>query len=137
MKLLVVGLIAIALALPAVGMTYKSNYPVACGELWAAVKDILSNPENYSVQTSDDTQMTAAYDVKHAAHVNVSGAILQRTNHVKLVTKGTGCELQVGSNYSGWEHNDRGDFKTRVDESLAKLKAAPPAEPAKPAESNH
>ena len=35
-------------------------------------------------------------------------------------------EMQVGSNYSGWEHNDKGDFKTRVDESLAKLKAAQP-----------
>jgi hypothetical protein len=45
--------------------------------------------------------------------------------------------MQVGSNYSGWEHNDKGDFKTRVDESLAKLEAAPLAEPAKPAEANH
>ena len=137
MKSLVVGLIAISLALPAVGMTYKTNYPVACGELWGAIKDTLSNAENYSVQTSDDTQMTAAYDVKHAAHVNVSGAILQRTNHVKLVPKGTGCEMQVGSNYSGWEHNDKGDFKTRVDDSLAKLKAAPPSEPAKSVDANH
>jgi hypothetical protein len=137
MRFVILGLIAISLALPAVGMTYKTNYPVACTELWGAVKDTLGNPENYSVQTSDDAKMTAAYDVKHAAHVNVSGALLQRTNHVKLVTKGTGCEMQVGSNYSGWEHNDKGDFKTRVDESLAKMKAPPPAEPAKPAEANH
>ena len=32
-------------------------------------------------------------------------------------------------NYSGREHNDRGDFKTRVDESLAKLKAHHPSSP--------
>lgn len=37
-------------------------------------------------------------------------------------------------NFSGREHDDKGDFKTRVDESLAKLKNAKPAEPAKPAE---
>jgi len=41
-------------------------------------------------------------------------------------------EMQVVSNYSGWEHNDRGDFKKRVDESLAKLTAAAPSQPAKP-----
>ena len=76
--------------------------------------------------------MTDSYNVKHSAHVNISGAALQRTNHVTLVSKGTGCEMQVVSNYSGWEHNDRGDFKTRVDESLAKLKAATPSQPAKP-----
>jgi hypothetical protein len=42
--------------------------------------------------------------------------------------------MHVVSNYSGWEHNDQGDFKTRVDESLAKLKAATPSQPAKPAD---
>jgi hypothetical protein len=76
--------------------------------------------------------MTASYRVKHAAHVNVSGAILQRTNHVTLVSKGTVCEMQVVSNYSGWEHDDKGDFKTRVDEALAKLKAGTAPEAAKP-----
>src|SRR5271157_6503168 len=135
MKFVIVALMSLAPALPAFGKTYKSTYPVPCSELWGAVKDTLSNPENYSVVSSDDTKMTAAHDVKHAAHVNVSGAILQRTNHVTLVSKGAGCEMQVGSNYSGWEHNDRGDFKTRVDESLAKLQAAKPAEPAKPQDS--
>jgi hypothetical protein len=42
--------------------------------------------------------------------------------------------MDVVSNYSGWEHNDQGDFKKRVDESLAKPKAAKPPEPAKPAD---
>jgi len=129
---LVVALITITFALPAFAMTYKTSYSVACNELWVAVKDTLSNGENYSVEKSDDAQMNAAYQVKHTAHVNISGALLQRTNHVKLVSKGTGCEMQVGSNYSGWEHNDQGDFKNRVEESLAKLNAAKPAEPAKP-----
>jgi len=71
--------------------------------------------------------MTASYNVKHSAHVNISGAILQRTNRVTLVPQGTECEMQVVSNYSGWEHNDRSDFKKRVDDSLEKLKAATPA----------
>jgi len=132
-RLVVVTLISLALVLPTFGKTYKSTYPVPCSEVWGAVKDTLSNPENYSVVESDDTQMTASYNVKHSAHVNITGAVLQRTNHVTLVSKGTVCEMQVVSNYSGWEHNDKGDFRNRVDESLAKLKAATPPQPAKPA----
>ena len=131
-KLVVVVLVSIAFVLPAFGKTYKSTYPVPCSELWGAVKDTLSNPENYSIEESDDTQMTAAYKVKHAAHVTITGAALQRTNHVTLVSKGAECEMRVGSNYSGFEHDDKGDFRKRVDESLAKLKEATPSQPAKP-----
>jgi hypothetical protein len=76
--------------------------------------------------------MTASYGVKHDVHVNVSGAVLQRTNRVSLISKGEECEMQVKSNYSGFGHNDSGDFRKRAEESFAKLKAAKPAEPAKP-----
>ena len=134
MKFLVVALMSLVLALPSFGKTYKSTYPVACSEVWGAVKDTLSNPENYSVVENDDAKMTASYNVKHAAHASITGAALQRTNHVTLVSKGTGCEMEVVSNYSGWEHDDKGDFKKRVDESLAKPKESKPAEPAKPAD---
>jgi hypothetical protein len=40
--------------------------------------------------------------------------------------------MSVVSMYSGLSHNDQGDFKKRVDEALAKLKNAPPSQPAKP-----
>lgn len=132
-RIVVVGALSLILALPAFGKTYKNTYPLPCSEVWTAVKDTLSNPDNYNVEKSDDAKMTAAYAVKHAAHVNVSGAILQRTNHVTLVPKGNVCEMQVVSNFSGWEHDDKGDFRKRVDESLAKLKSAVPAAPAETA----
>jgi len=144
LRSLVVALISVLFAIPAFGKTYKSTYPDNCSQVWSAVADTLSNPDNYNVTQKDDATMHAEYDVKHAAHVNVSGALLQRKNHVTLVPKGTGCEMQVVSNYSGWEHNDQGDFKSRVDESLAKLnnanasaspKPASAAEPTKTAES--
>jgi hypothetical protein len=131
-ELVVVALMALALVLPAFGKTYKSTYPVPCSQVWGAVKDTLGNPENYRDVKSDDSQLTASYNPKHSVHFDVSGVILQRTNHVTLVSKGSGCEMQVVSNYSGWGHEDQGDFKKRVDESLAKPKAASPAEPAKP-----
>jgi hypothetical protein len=134
MKLLVVALMSLFIAIPMFGETYKNTYPVPCSDVWGAVKDTLSKPENYNVVGSDDAKMTASYQVKHTAHVTITGAVLQRTNHVTLVPKGTGCEMQVVSNYSGFEHNDRGDFKKRVDESLTKPKPEKPAEDARPAD---
>jgi hypothetical protein len=131
-----VMLMSCIVALPTFGKNNKSNYTESCSDLGPAVKDTLSNRNNYSVTATDDAKMHADYDVKHTAHVNISGALLQRTNHVTLVPNGTGCQMQVESNYSGWEHNDSGDFKSRVDESLAKLKASKPVEPAKPPEAN-
>jgi hypothetical protein len=94
----------------------------------------LGNSQNYEVVENDDANMTAKYKVKHAAHVTITGAVLQRKNKVTLVPKGPACEMQIVSNYSGFEHNDREDFKKRVDDSLAKLKAAKTSEPAKPAD---
>jgi len=134
MRVLFLALMLLVLAMPAFGKTYKTSYPVPCSALWGAVKDTLSSPENYAVVESDEAKMTASYNVKHSVHANVSGAVLQRTNHVTLVPKGEGCEMQVVSNYSGWEHDDKGDFKKRVDEFLAKPKAAIASEPAKPAD---
>jgi hypothetical protein len=122
----------IALALPVFGKTSKTTYPVPCSQFWGAVKDVLGNAENYNVAAIDDTLMSADYKAKHDVHVTVSGAVLQRTNRVSLISKGAECEMQVKSNYSGFEHNDSGDFRKRVEESFAKLKGSKPAEPAKP-----
>lgn len=124
-RITAVAVLVLVFALPAFGKTYKTTYPVACSQVWSAVKDTLSNPENYNVAETDDAQMTAKYDVKHSAHVNISGAALQRQNKVKLVPEGTGCQMQVVSNYSGWEHNDQGDFKKRVEEAMANPKTTP------------
>lgn len=131
-RIAVLALMFLVLALAVFGETYKDSYPIPCSDLWPAVKDALSNPDNYTVVKSDEGKMTVTYKVKHTAHVTITGAVLQRNNKVTLVPKGTSCEMQVVSNYSGFEHDDRGDFKKRVDESLAKPKAAKPADPAKP-----
>lgn len=130
---LIFALLIVALALPAFGKHYKNTYPVACTEIWPAVNETLSNKENYDIVEKDDAKMTATYDVKHQVHTNISGALLQRKNKVELLPKGTGCELDVVSNYSGWEHDDQGDFKKRVDEAMTKPKTAPAAQATAPA----
>lgn len=137
MKLLFALFLTLALTVPTLAKTYKGVVPAPCSEVWAAVKDTLGHPDMYEVLASDDSQLNADYNVKHTAHVTVTGAILQRTNHVRLTPKGTGCEMDVVSNFSGWEHDDQGDFRKRVEESLATLKAGPagqPSQPMKPAE---
>ena len=135
MKCLVVAFMSLVFALPAFGAgnkTYKTTYPVPCSQVWDAVKVALGNPDNYKDVQSDEDKMTADYNVKHSIHWSVIGAVNQGKNQVSLLPIGTGCEMSVVSMYSGLSHNDQGDFKKRVDESLAKLKTAPPAHAAKP-----
>jgi hypothetical protein len=115
MKSTFIVLILFVLVVPAFGNTHKDTYPVPCSELWPAVKDTLKS-SNYGVLASDDTAMTASYTVGYS--------IRQRANTVALVTQGSNCEMQVNSAYRGLAHDDAGDFKARVDQSLAKLKAS-------------
>jgi hypothetical protein len=124
-RLLILTLLALFTTLPARSATYKNTFSDACGAVWGAVKDTLADPQHYNVKNIDDTGMKADYAPKHEVHFDVSGVVLQRENHVTLAPKGPGCEMQVVSNYSGWGHNDQGDFKKRVEEALAKRKSAP------------
>ena len=134
LKSVVAIIVLSAFALPAFCGTHKDAYPNACSEVWAAVKDTLGNAENYTVKLTDEAKMTSSYSVKHSAHVTLTGALRQRPNTVTLSSKGAGCEMTVESNYSGFEHNDAGDFTKRVNESLIKLKGSTPSAPAKPAD---
>ncbi len=136
-RLVFVALLSLALTLPAFGAgdkTYKNTYPVPCSEVWGAVKVALGNPDNYKDVQSDDEKMTAIYNVKHSIHVSITGAVNQGKNSVALLPVGTTCEMSVVSMFSGFSHNDQGDFKKRVDEALAKPKAVKPSETAKPAD---
>lgn len=134
LKSWVVMLVLAATVLPSFGAgnkTFKTTYAVSCGEVWAGVKAALANPENYKDVNSDDAKMMADYNVKHSLHWSVTGAINQGKNKVSLVPVNNACEMSVMSMYSGFSHNDAGDFRKRVEESMAKLKNAPP-QPAKP-----
>jgi hypothetical protein len=133
-RLALVAFVISAIALPAFSGTHKEAYPNACSEIWAVVKDTLGNSENYTIKISDESRMTASYSVKHSAHVTITGALRQRPNTVSLNSTGTGGQMEVQSNYSGFEHNDEGDFIKRVNESLAKLKGPVSSDAAKPAD---
>jgi hypothetical protein len=124
MKHALIAVLLLSAAVPAVAKTHKESYTIPCSTLWPAVKDTLRNSGKYGIISITNDEMTASY--------NIGGALTgKRTNTVLLNTVGTGCEMQIQTAYSGFVNNDASDFKGRVDASLAKLKAAAPAD-AKP-----
>jgi len=123
----VVTLMLLIAAGPSFAKTHKDMYSVSCAVLWPVVKDTLRNSGKYGIVGIDNTEMTASF---------VIGGTLggKRINSVVLNAKGDACEMQVQTAYSGFVHNDEGDFKKRVDEFLAKQQPpAPPAQPSPPA----
>jgi hypothetical protein len=110
-------ILLLCLAVPAFAKTHKDVYNVPCSVLWPAVKDTLRNSGKYGIISIENTEMTASY--------NIGGTLGgKRTNTVLLNGKENSCEMQLQTAYSGLEHNDAGNFKKRVDESLAKLQGA-------------
>jgi len=105
---------------------HKDMYSVPCSVLWPAVKDTLRNSGKYGILGMDNTEMTATYSM------GIGSLGQKRSNSVVLNVKDdTSCEMVTQSGFSGLGNNDAGDFKKRVDASLAKLQASPPA-PAQP-----
>ena len=118
--ILILTLLLSSLSVPAFGKTHKDVFEVPCTTLWPAVKDVLRNSGKYGIIGIDSQEMTASY--------NIGGTLGgKRVNSLVLNAQGDKCEMQVQTAYSGLIHDDAGDFRKRVDESLAKQKGAPPA----------
>ena len=126
LKSIAVAMTIFAVVIPAFGKTHSDIYPVSCSELWPAVKDTLRNSGKYGIIGIDNNEMTASY--------NIGGGLGgKRINSLVLNSKGaSSCELQTQTAFSGLAHNDAGDFKKRVEASLAKLKGSKPDATAKP-----
>jgi hypothetical protein len=120
MKRTIAAILMAFCALPAVAKTHKDDYTVPCTTLWKAVHDVVRNSGKYGIISINAEEMTASYNIGG----NLTG---KRINTVVLNPQGSGCEMQVQTAYSGLVNNDAADFKKRVDESLAKIQAAPPA----------
>jgi hypothetical protein len=127
-RIAVAGLMLVIVAGPLFAKTHQDIYPVSCTVLWSAVKDTIRNSGKYGILGMDSTEMTASYSI------GIGALGQKRINSVVLNVKGdSSCEMVTQSGYSGLGNNDAGDFKKRVDASLAKLQASPPpAAPAKP-----
>lgn len=111
-------------AVPAIAKVHKDSFAVPCSQLWNAVQDTVKNSGYYSVVALDEKQMTAAF--------NISGAIHSRTISAHLEGQGNNCEMQTQTSFSGLMQNDAGDFKSRVETALSKLKESKAVAPTKP-----
>lgn len=118
--ILIMALLLSSLTVPAFGKTHKDVLDVPCTTLWPAARDVLRNSGKYGIIGIDGQEMTASY--------NIGGTLGgKRINSLVLNSQGDKCEMQVQTAFSGLIHDDYGDFRKRVDESLAKQKVAPPA----------
>jgi hypothetical protein len=125
MKRIFVLFLMFAFALPTYASTHKEQFNVSCKVLWAAVKDTLKNSGKYGIIGIDNEEMTASYNIGgNLTGKRQNSAVLNSTNG------GAGCELQIQTAYSGLVNNDAGDFRKRVDESLARHANDQPATPA-------
>ena len=100
---------------------HKDTYSVPCHVLRLAGKDTLRNSGKYGILGMESTAMTATYSI------GIGSPGQKRVNSVVLNSQGdNSCEMQTQSGDSGFTNDDAGDFKKRVDASLAKQPAAPP-----------
>lgn len=123
--------VLLMVAEPSFAKVHKNMYSVSCTTLWSAVKDTLRNSGKYGILGTDNTEMTATYSM------GMGSAGQKRQNSVVLNIKSdASCEMVVQSGYSGLGNDDAGDFKKRVDKSLAQQQSQQPAPPAKPDEAS-
>lgn len=101
-------------AVPAIAKTHDDIFNVPCKLLWPAVKDTLRNSGKYGIIGIDNGEMTASYNI---------GGFLggKRINSLVLNSvSANSCDMRVQTAYSGIIHNDAGDFRKRVEESLSR-----------------
>jgi hypothetical protein len=119
--------VLLAVAEPSFAKVHKDTYSVSCTTLWSAVKDTLRNSGKYGILGMENSEMTATYSM------GMGAAGQKRQNSVVLNVKGdAACEMVIQSGYSGLTNDDAGDFKRRVDKSLAQQQPQQSTPPAKP-----
>jgi hypothetical protein len=115
--------VLLLVAVPSLAKVHKETYSVSCTTLWSAVKDTLRNSGKYGILGMDNAEMTATYSM------GLGSAGQKRQNSVVLNVKSdSSCEMVTQSGFSGFTNDDAGDFKKRVDKSLAE-QAAPSPKP--------
>jgi hypothetical protein len=114
-KFLIVSFLVLLFAAPAIAKS-PELYPVSCDDLWAAVKDTLSDSSNYFLMSASDSRQRATFVVV--------GDLVQYTEKVALTAKGGGCLANATMNELGPDNADWRQFHHRLKKTLAKLQAA-------------
>ena len=111
---------------PAFAKPRLHTYQSPCSQVWPAVKRATA-PPHYNFAQMDDAQMKGLVSTGN----NWSG---KRYLDITLTspTPGT-CTVAVGGQFSGIEHNDKGDLFNRTEEEIKPDPATAPAPAAPPA----
>ena len=104
--------------------TNKVVFQMPCSALWPAVRDTVRNSGNYAVVFLDNTEMVASFAIGYGPSLRIDSAVLN--------VKGDACDIQVQPLYEGTFNDDAGDFKKRVDKTLAALKSSQQPAPQEP-----
>ena len=118
-RMAVIGVMLMVAAVAASARTVKEAYTVPCGTLWPAVKDTIRNSEYYAVILLDNNEMIATFATGAGGSMRINSAVLN--------AKGDGCEMQMQPLYRGPFIEDAGDFKKRVNASLARIQSTAPS----------
>lgn len=121
-RMMLVGLL-FAFTMPA-HATHTDYFAVPCSVLWPAIKETAGNLDYYHPLNVNDVDMAITYEVRGKGN----GWITDNRNiTVWLFPQGDHCKMVSISSHTGVINWDTAPFKRRVDESLERLKAEPPA----------
>jgi hypothetical protein len=120
-KFLIASFLVLVFAVPALAKPIDV-YPVSCNDLWAAVKDTLGNQSNYGIVSTDDYRQRASFVVV--------GERPQYTEKVELTAKDGSCWAKAIVVQDGVGDGDWRQFHHRLAQSLTRLQAAKPKQPA-------
>ena len=124
-RLFSITLLLAAAVSPAFGDAHKETYPMACSDLWPAVKSTVRNSGYYAIVFLDNSEMIASFSI------GTPGNGTPRVESVVLnVIADSTCELQIEPLAKPIFANDAVDFKKRLDSTLERINA-PQASPAK------
>jgi len=116
-KLLIASFVILVFAAPALAKP-RDVYPVSCDDLWAAVKDTLTNPHDYGIMSMSDFDQRAQFVVV--------GNVTTYLDSVALMAAGDGCAMKVTISEVGADNADWRQFHNRIAKSLARRQAAKP-----------
>jgi hypothetical protein len=122
MKSLVITLILLLAASPALAKPRTKTYPASCERVWQAVQSIAADTKEYSSSMLDDARHKAELVTGHGAWTG------KRTLYLTLSGTGDTCEVAVEGIFSGLAHNDKGDLFKRIEQALVET----PSKPASP-----
>ena len=114
MKTLLIALILLVAASPALAKPATKTYPRSCAQVWQVVESTPTGPGHpYSSSMLDDKRFKAEFVTGHGAWTG------KRTLYLTLSGTGDTCTVAIEGVFSGLAHDDKGDLFKRIDKALS------------------